>query len=96
MNIKSKLKLYKILHLIRFSQQYLIKMYHPEDKMRCPIHFCLGQEALASCLNFFLKKNDFLLSHHRSHGYYLFVKIIDIQFIRILAIELWQIILRKK
>ena len=71
MNLKSKLKLYKILHLIRFSQQYLIKMYHPEDKMRCPIHFCLGQEALASCLNFFLKKNDFLLSHHRSHGYYL-------------------------
>ncbi len=71
MNIKLKLKIYKILHLIRFSQEYLIKIYHPEDKMRCPIHFCLGQEALASCLNFFLKKNDFLLSHHRSHGYYL-------------------------
>tara|TARA_B100001123_G_C15259411_1_gene1005989 strand:+ start:160 stop:1197 length:1038 start_codon:yes stop_codon:yes gene_type:complete len=69
MNIK--LKLYKILHLIRFSQEYLIDKYHPEDKMRCPIHFCLGQEALASGLSFFLNKNDFVLSHHRSHGYYL-------------------------
>ena len=71
MNLKLKLKLYKILHLIRFSQEYLIEKYHPEDKMTCPIHFCLGQEALASCLSFFLRKSDFLLSHHRSHGYYL-------------------------
>ena len=39
--------------------------------MRCPIHFCLGQEVLASCLHFFLTKQDFVLSHHRSHGYYL-------------------------
>ena len=69
---KSQLiKLYKIFHLIRFSQEYLIKIYHPEDKMRCPIHFCLGQEVLAACLSFFLKKKDFVLSHHRSHGYYL-------------------------
>ena len=39
--------------------------------MRCPIHFCLGQEVLAACLHFFLKKKDYVLSHHRSHGYYL-------------------------
>ena len=65
------IKLYKIFHLIRFSQEYLIKIYHPEDKMRCPIHFCLGQEALAACSSFFLHQNDFVLSHHRSHGYYL-------------------------
>tara|TARA_B100001123_G_C15344700_1_gene1036467 strand:+ start:8892 stop:9935 length:1044 start_codon:yes stop_codon:yes gene_type:complete len=71
MNKKLKIEFYKILHLIRFSQEYLIKKYHPEDEMRCPIHFCLGQEVLAACLNFFLEKKDFLLSHHRSHGYYL-------------------------
>lgn len=71
MNIKQKIKLYKIFHLIKFSQEYLIKIYHPEDKMKCPIHFCLGQEVLAACLSFFLKKNDYVLSHHRSHGYYL-------------------------
>tara|TARA_B100001013_G_C24573061_1_gene427407 strand:- start:49 stop:1092 length:1044 start_codon:yes stop_codon:yes gene_type:complete len=64
-------KLYQIFHLIKFSQEYLIKTYHPEDKMRCPMHFCLGQEAIASSSYFFLQKNDFVLSHHRSHGYYL-------------------------
>ena len=68
---KQLIKLYEIFHLIRFLQEYLIKIYHPEDKMRCPIHFCLGQEALASCSSFFLQLNDFVLSHHRSHGYYL-------------------------
>ena len=39
--------------------------------MKCPIHFCKGQEALAACLSLFLKKNDYVLSHHRSHGYYI-------------------------
>ena len=71
MNKSQLIKLFKIYHLIRFSQEYLIKVYHPEDKMRCPIHFCLGQEALASCSSFFLHSNDFVLSHHRSHGHYL-------------------------
>ena len=70
MNLKTKLNFYKVFHLIRFSQEYLIKEYHPEDKMRCPIHFCLGQEALAACSSFFLHQNDFVLSHHRSHGHY--------------------------
>ena len=71
MNIKQKLDLYRIFHFIQFSQEYLIKIYHPEDKMRCPIHFCLGQEVLAACLHSFLQKDDHVLSHHRSHGYYL-------------------------
>lgn len=71
MKIQQELKLYEMLHLIRYSQETLIENYHPEDKMKCPIHFCLGQEALAACLSFFLKKEDFVLSHHRSHGYYL-------------------------
>tara|TARA_B100002051_G_C16721377_1_gene632642 strand:+ start:1188 stop:2234 length:1047 start_codon:yes stop_codon:yes gene_type:complete len=70
-NKKELLKLYKAFHLIRYSQEYLIEKYHPEDLMRCPIHFCLGQEALASAASLFLKKEDYLLSHHRSHGYYL-------------------------
>jgi len=71
MQIKQKLNLFKIFHFIKFSQEYLINIYHPEDKMRCPIHFCLGQEVVAACLYFFLEKKDYLLSHHRSHGYYL-------------------------
>ena len=71
MKKKELIDLYRIFHLIKFSQEYLIKIYHPEDKMRCPIHFCLGQEALAASSFSFLKKQDFVLSHHRSHAYYL-------------------------
>ena len=61
----------ELIHLIRFSQSHLMDVYHPEDLMKCPIHFCLGQETLASALSFNIKKNDYLLSHHRSHAYYL-------------------------
>ena len=39
--------------------------------MRCPVHFCTGQEAVPASLYKLIKKNDFLFSHHRSHGYYL-------------------------
>ena len=65
------IKIFEAMHMTRFSQEYLMEIYHPEDKMKCPIHFCKGQEALAACLSLFLKKNDYVLSHHRSHGYYL-------------------------
>lgn len=65
------LKLYKTFNLIRTSQEQLIKAYHPKDLMRCPIHFCLGQEALAATLNHLFKPEDYVLSHHRSHAYYI-------------------------
>ena len=47
------------------------KEYHPADEMRCPVHFCTGQEVIPSVLNQLLEKDDYLFSHHRSHGYYL-------------------------
>ena len=33
MKKKEFLEIFKIYHLIKFSQEYLIKIYHPEDKM---------------------------------------------------------------
>ena len=65
------IRLFKIAQLIRSSQEILMNRYHPEDLMRCPIHFCKGQEALCAALGLKFKKDDYLLSHHRSHGYYL-------------------------
>ena len=56
MNKTQLLNIFKTYHLIRFSQQYLIDIYHPEDLMKCPIHFVWVQEALASCASLFLKK----------------------------------------
>ena len=51
-------------------EEALIAEYHPADEMRCPIHFCIGQEAVPAALSLLLKPEDYLFSHHRTHGYY--------------------------
>ncbi len=68
---KISLKLYNFAKRLRIVEETLAKEYHPANQMRCPVHFCIGQEAVPSSLNLLLKKNDSLFSHHRSHGYYL-------------------------
>lgn len=68
---QTKINLYRTLYLIRRSQEEISNNYHPEDKMRCPIHLCFGQELMPSILGLFLKKDDSIFSHHRSHGYFL-------------------------
>ena len=44
---------------------------YPEQEMRCPVHLCIGQEAIAAgvCAN--LSGDDYVFSNHRSHGHYL-------------------------
>jgi len=64
-------KIYKSIFFIRKTQEKIALEYHPEDKMRCPIHLCIGQELMPSLLGLFLNKNDSIYSHHRSHGYFL-------------------------
>ena len=49
----------------------MIAEYHVADEMKCPIHFCVGQEAAPAALSELLLAGDTLFSHHRSHGYYL-------------------------
>ena len=65
------LKLYHSMKQIRRAEEALMEEYHPADEMRCPIHFCVGQEAppVGVCLN--LRRDDYLFTGHRSHGYYL-------------------------
>jgi len=55
---------------IRMVEETIAEVY-PEQEMRCPVHLCSGQEAVAVgvCAN--LKKEDYVLSNHRSHGHYL-------------------------
>ena len=60
---------YQILR-IRLIEEKIAQLYH-QQQMRCPVHLCIGQEAIAVgvCAN--LLKKDYLLSNHRSHGHYL-------------------------
>lgn len=65
------MKLYRFMLRLRRIELALIKEYHPADEMRCPSHFCVGQEAAPASLSLNLQAQDYLFSHHRSHGYFL-------------------------
>jgi len=66
----SFLKLYYNMLRIRMVEEKIAELYS-EWEMRCPVHLCIGQEAIATgvCAN--LSREDYLLSNHRSHGHYL-------------------------
>ncbi|MBI1911347.1 MAG: thiamine pyrophosphate-dependent dehydrogenase E1 component subunit alpha [Deltaproteobacteria bacterium] len=53
---------------IRMFEDKIIELY-PEQEMKCPVHLCIGQEAIAAgvCLN--LRKEDYVFSNHRGHGH---------------------------
>lgn len=64
-------RLLRFMLRLRICEQKLAKEYHPADEMRCPVHFCIGQEAVPAALSILLENDDYLFSHHRSHGYFL-------------------------
>jgi TPP-dependent pyruvate/acetoin dehydrogenase alpha subunit len=61
----------RFMQRLRMCEEALAREYHPADEMRCPVHFCVGQEAVPAALSLLLSDTDYLFSHHRSHGYYL-------------------------
>jgi len=48
-----------------------IKHRYKEQKMRCPIHLSIGQEAIAVGVLMHMQKHDGVFSHHRSHAHFL-------------------------
>lgn len=64
------LKLYYQMLRLRRTEEGLHEEYHPADEMRCPIHFCIGQEAIPAALSQLVDHDDLMFSHHRSHGYF--------------------------
>jgi len=63
--------LHRFMLRLRMCEDAIAREYHPADEMRCPVHFCVGQEAVPAALSLLLRADDYLYSHHRSHGYYL-------------------------
>ncbi|TAN44513.1 MAG: thiamine pyrophosphate-dependent dehydrogenase E1 component subunit alpha [Nitrospirae bacterium] len=55
---------------IRLVQEKIAEKY-PEQKMRCPVHLCIGQEAIGAGVCTAMDKDDYLFSNHRSHCHYL-------------------------
>jgi len=69
--VETRVRLYRMMYLIRRAEEILMAEYHPANEMRCPMHFCVGQEAMPAALTGLLRRDDVLMSHYRSHGYYL-------------------------
>lgn len=64
------LDLYRELSRIRQVEERIAGLY-AEQQMRCPVHLCVGQEAVAVGVCAALERTDRVLSGHRSHGHYL-------------------------
>ena len=70
LNKKNITDLYYTQKLIRSVEERIISEY-PNQKIRCPVHLSIGQEAVAAGVNYALKRNDVVMSNHRAHAHYL-------------------------
>ena len=55
---------------IRLIEESIAGRY-PQEKMRCPMHLSIGQEASAIGVGLALKHSDLAISTHRAHAHYL-------------------------
>jgi len=70
MDVKTLKNLFYEMSRIRAVEEKIAELY-PEQEMRCPVHLCIGQEAVAAGVCAHLSRSDYVLSSHRSHGHYL-------------------------
>ena len=71
MNNKSSLiKIYELQKKIRSVEEKIAKNYK-DNKMRCPTHLSIGQEAVAAATGLALNSKDIAISYHRSHAHFL-------------------------
>src|SRR5437773_1427896 len=56
--------------LIRCVEETIAARY-AEQKMRCPTHLSIGQEAVAAAVGAVLRRDDLAVSGHRAHAHYL-------------------------
>lgn len=65
-----KINLLKAMMRIRAVEEKIAAEYN-QQKMRCPTHLSIGQEAVPSAISSCINKNDFAVSTHRGHAHYL-------------------------
>jgi pyruvate dehydrogenase E1 component alpha subunit len=51
--------------------ELFIAQKYPEQKMRCPTHLCIGQEASGAAFATVSRPGDLVFGNYRSHGHYL-------------------------
>ncbi|MBT6052603.1 MAG: thiamine pyrophosphate-dependent dehydrogenase E1 component subunit alpha [Candidatus Scalindua sp.] len=63
-------RLYQTMLRIRYCEESLVPPIL-KGEIRCPVHLCTGQEAVAAGIGAVLEKKDYIFGNHRSHGHYL-------------------------
>ena len=64
------IELYQTMYLIRTSEEK-IRIHYPSDKLKTPVHLCIGQEAIATGAIYPLRPEDQVFGTYRNHGIYL-------------------------
>ncbi|MCG2825371.1 MAG: thiamine pyrophosphate-dependent dehydrogenase E1 component subunit alpha [Thermoplasmatales archaeon] len=64
------IEMYETMLKIRLVEEKCIEL-HPEQLMKSPHHYYIGQEAVAVGVCVALEKEDHVFSSHRSHGHYI-------------------------
>jgi len=64
------LQLFQCMKLIRCVEENIANRYS-EQKMRCPTHLSIGQEAVAAGVCLALNRDDQVFGTHRSHAHYI-------------------------
>ncbi len=62
--------MYRDMLRVRMAEEEIARRY-PEQKMRCPVHLSIGQEAVAVGVSHALRRTDQIVSTHRCHAHYL-------------------------
>ena len=68
--MKNTLSLEQQFVRIRMIEEAIADRYN-QQKMRCPVHLSIGQEAVAVGVCAQLELNDYVVSGHRAHAHYL-------------------------
>ena len=69
-NPETAFALLRSMKRIRFVEETIANRYS-EQKMRCPTHLSIGQEAVAAGVCLALNRSDQVFGTHRSHAHYI-------------------------
>lgn len=70
MNVELEVRLFELMVRIRLVEE-AIATHYAEQRIRCPVHLSIGQEAAAAGVGLALRRDDMAMSGHRSHAHYL-------------------------
>lgn len=68
--ISTEEQLLRVMVRIRMVEEAIADRYS-EQKMRCPVHLSIGQEAPAAAFALVAEKDDYAVSTHRAHAHFL-------------------------